>query len=158
MRSEPDTAVRWTVENVGRFMLIWLLAATAFIGTIDVVEGGDFGRPRSALAVVSVPLTLAALLAAVAMTAVIAMILVSPVVLAWLAVYLSALWWLGRGTPHAVVRIFAVALAPLLWVVFVHTDPPEVRYAALVTTCLFGVFARPRNGSPAVARLFRAHS
>jgi hypothetical protein len=158
MRSEPDTAVRWTVENLVRFALIWLLAATAFIATIDLADGGHLGPPRSASAVLSLPFTLAAFLAAVAITAVIAMILFSPVVLAWLAVYLSALWWLGRGTPHAAVRIFAVALAPLLWLVFVHTDPPEVRYAALLTTCLFGVFARPRNGSPTVARLFRAHS
>jgi len=96
--------------------------------TIDLADGGHLDRPHSVWAVLFLPITLAAFLAAVVITALIATILFSPVVLVWLAVYLSALWWLGRARPHALVQIFAVALAPLLWIVFVQNDPPEVGY------------------------------
>jgi hypothetical protein len=157
MTSEPDTALRWAAGNVGRFLLIWLLVTTAFMVTIDLADGGHLDRPHSVWAILFLPITFAAFLAAVVITALIAMILFSPVVLVWLAVYLSALWWLGRARPHALVQIFAVALAPLLWIVFVQTDPPEVGYAALLVTFLFGMFVRPRNGSPAVAGLPRSH-
>src|SRR5215218_6602606 len=128
MTSEPDTALRWAAGNIGRFLLIWLLVTTA-------VHGHDrLGRRRSPR---SSPLRVGRSLLADHARRLPgrggyhgahrhdSLLARGSGVVGGLPV--RAL--LAGPCPAArTLQIFAVALAPLLWIVFVQNDPPEVGY------------------------------
>ena len=78
------------------------------------------------------------------MTAAVGLLLMAPGVLPGLALYLGALWWSGRVAPPAWQRAVAVALSPLIVVLFLIGGRPvdSITLSLLAGAATYGWVAR----------------
>jgi hypothetical protein len=143
MPGHPPALLRGALRNVARFAAVWLLLGTVIVFIASV--GGERPHlPRSLGQVVAVPFAIAAVLIVSTITAAVALLLLSPVLLVWLSVYLLALWWLERLIRrHA--RVVAIGLSPLP-LILVRPGDRQVAYASIAVAVVYGCVVRlPRR-------------
>ena len=142
--------VSWTLRNLGRFAIVWLAAATAVALVVDF-DLHDV-TPHSASKVLFVPVAVLLMLFVAGFTATVALLLALPVVAAFLAVYLPALWLSRRIVSGRGLRAAAVALAPMPFALLRGSDG-TVTATAIAVAIVYGlVVALPPDLPPGAAR------
>jgi hypothetical protein len=137
------TPIQWAGENALRFAATWIVVGGVTAGVVSIV-GDEIDLPDSLADLLSAPFSLLALLLLVAIAAAVGLLLLSPVVAPFLAMYLLALWWVGRLTGGRWARALAVGLSPLLTVPIVADGELDSFAAAFVVGSLaYGFVVRP---------------
>ncbi len=97
--------------NALRFVAVWMVIASVVFAVIDF-DANDL-VPHSPAKALFLPIGLLLMVLIAAYSASVALILVSPVAAAALAVYLAVLWWSRRFVQRQGRRIVAILLALL---------------------------------------------
>jgi hypothetical protein len=130
----------WAGPNVLRFLAVWAVIGTAVFVWVDF--GHSVRMPSSILQAISIPLLIVVVLFLAVFTAFVALLLLSSAVAVWLAVYMSALWFIARRLDGLAARAVAITLAGALWLVFLRGNDRLFVYAMLAVGILYGYIVR----------------
>jgi hypothetical protein len=135
----------WAVVNLARFVAVWAAASTVIFFVVDLPD--HVGPPDSAGEVLSAPLAVVVVIFLAVFTALVTLLLLSPVVVAFLVVYLTALWWLRRALDGRPLRAAAISLS-VLTLLLIRPDGRSTILAAVVVATTYGCIVRlpPRRG------------
>ena len=111
---------RWIGVNLARFVGTWAVVGGVFAAAVMLSEGerDGFVAPASVEEILSVPFVIVAFALLAIFSAIVGLLFLGPAVVPGLAVYLLGLWWSARTVPPRLRRAAALALSPLIPVLF----------------------------------------
>jgi hypothetical protein len=142
-------APRWIGVNLARFVGTWAVVGGVFAAAIMLSEGeGDgFVAPDTVGEILSVPFVIVAFVFLAIFSAIVGLVLLGAGVVPGLALYLLAVWWSARTVPLRWRRAAALALSPLIPLLFlVGSDDWVIQLAMLAGSAVYAFVVKLPSG------------